>query len=184
MPIKHQPDLMYLRQVPLNRIHIFTFIQLFCLAVLWAIKSTDAALIFPIMVCIILLFYSFTKLFPNFTITVTPPPKTEREWGMCITVQQTPCCLFPNSTILLEKIKAAFHLPKISGNFGWNENGKTCLAFPNGKCLVKTYGYLKCSPRKERHSICSLLQVPGLLACICPCGKRACTSLGNFYLGF
>lgn len=50
MPIKHQPDLMYLRQVPLKRIHIFTFIQLFCLAVLWAIKSTPAALIFPVMV--------------------------------------------------------------------------------------------------------------------------------------
>lgn len=50
MPVKHQPDLMYLRQVPLNRIHIFTFIQLFCLAVLWAIKSTPAALIFPVMV--------------------------------------------------------------------------------------------------------------------------------------
>lgn len=50
MPVKHQPDLMYLRQVPLKRIHIFTFIQLFCLAVLWAIKSTPAALIFPVMV--------------------------------------------------------------------------------------------------------------------------------------
>lgn len=50
MPIKHQPDLMYLRQVPVNRIHIFTLIQLFCLGVLWLIKSTDAALIFPVMV--------------------------------------------------------------------------------------------------------------------------------------
>lgn len=50
MPIKHQPDLMYLRQVPLKRIHIFTLIQLTCLAILWAIKSTAAALIFPVMV--------------------------------------------------------------------------------------------------------------------------------------
>ena len=50
MPVKHQPDLMYLRQVPVNRIHIFTLIQLFCLGVLWLIKSTDAALIFPVMV--------------------------------------------------------------------------------------------------------------------------------------
>lgn len=56
MPVKHQPDLMFLRQVPLNRIHIFTLIQLFCLGVLWLIKSTDAALIFPVMVCI---FFSF-----------------------------------------------------------------------------------------------------------------------------
>ena len=51
MPVKHQPDLMFLRQIPLKRIHIFTLIQLFCLAVLWIIKSTDAALIFPVMVC-------------------------------------------------------------------------------------------------------------------------------------
>lgn len=50
MPVKHQPDLMFLRQIPLKRIHIFTLIQLFCLAVLWIIKSTDAALIFPVMV--------------------------------------------------------------------------------------------------------------------------------------
>lgn len=59
MPIKHQPDLMYLRQVPVNRIHIFTLIQLFCLGVLWLIKSTDAALIFPVMVCLVLCFTYF-----------------------------------------------------------------------------------------------------------------------------
>lgn len=57
MPIKHQPDLMYLRQVPANRIHIFTLIQLLCLAVLWIIKSTEAALIFPVMVCLVLLLH-------------------------------------------------------------------------------------------------------------------------------
>lgn len=50
MPVKHQPDLMFLRQVPLKRIHIFTLIQLLCLGILWLIKSTDAALIFPVMV--------------------------------------------------------------------------------------------------------------------------------------
>ena len=60
MPIKHQPDLMYLRQVPLKRIHIFTFIQLFCLAVLWAIKSTPAALIFPVMVSSLFFYYIIT----------------------------------------------------------------------------------------------------------------------------
>ena len=62
MPIKHQPDLMYLRQIPLKRIHIFTFIQLFCLAVLWAIKSTAAALIFPVMVSSWFLYYITVKL--------------------------------------------------------------------------------------------------------------------------
>lgn len=27
MPAKHQPDLIYLRHVPLRRVHLFTFIQ-------------------------------------------------------------------------------------------------------------------------------------------------------------
>lgn len=50
MPAKHQPDLSYLRHVPLRRVHLFTVIQLLCLALLWVIKSTVAAIIFPVMV--------------------------------------------------------------------------------------------------------------------------------------
>eukprot|EP00058_Branchiostoma_floridae_P019744 XP_002605234.1 hypothetical protein BRAFLDRAFT_126597 [Branchiostoma floridae] len=50
MPPKHQPDYVYLRHVPLKRVHLFTFIQLMCLVILWVIKSTDASLVFPIMV--------------------------------------------------------------------------------------------------------------------------------------
>ncbi|XP_038047145.1 sodium bicarbonate cotransporter 3-like isoform X1 [Patiria miniata] len=50
MPPKHQPDYIYLRNVGLRRVHLFTFIQLSCLVILWVIKSTDAALVFPIMV--------------------------------------------------------------------------------------------------------------------------------------
>ncbi|XP_023559120.1 anion exchange protein 4 isoform X11 [Octodon degus] len=49
MPAKHQPDLMLLRHVPLNRVHLFTAIQLVCLGLLWIIKSTPAAIIFPLM---------------------------------------------------------------------------------------------------------------------------------------
>uniref|UniRef100_A0A8C4JHC3 Anion exchange protein n=1 Tax=Dromaius novaehollandiae TaxID=8790 RepID=A0A8C4JHC3_DRONO len=49
MPAKHQPDLIYLRHVPLRRVHLFTFIQMLCLAVLWVLKSTVAAIIFPVM---------------------------------------------------------------------------------------------------------------------------------------
>uniref|UniRef100_A0A8C2TMC6 Anion exchange protein n=1 Tax=Coturnix japonica TaxID=93934 RepID=A0A8C2TMC6_COTJA len=49
MPAKHQPDHLYLRHVPLCRVHLFTFIQLLCLAVLWVIKSTAAAIVFPVM---------------------------------------------------------------------------------------------------------------------------------------
>ncbi|XP_019061579.1 anion exchange protein 4 isoform X4 [Fukomys damarensis] len=49
MPAKHHPDLLLLRHVPLNRVHLFTAIQLACLGLLWIIKSTPAAIIFPLM---------------------------------------------------------------------------------------------------------------------------------------
>ncbi|XP_040829911.1 anion exchange protein 4 isoform X6 [Ochotona curzoniae] len=49
MPPKHQPDLLLLRHVPLSRVHLFTAIQLSCLGLLWIIKSTPAAIIFPLM---------------------------------------------------------------------------------------------------------------------------------------
>ncbi|XP_051497370.1 electroneutral sodium bicarbonate exchanger 1 [Apus apus] len=50
MPAKHQPDFIYLRHVPLRKVHFFTMIQLFCLVLLWAIKASRAAIIFPMMV--------------------------------------------------------------------------------------------------------------------------------------
>ncbi|XP_044534564.1 electroneutral sodium bicarbonate exchanger 1 [Gracilinanus agilis] len=50
MPAKHQPDFIYLRHVPLRKVHLFTLIQLTCLVLLWAIKASPAAIIFPMMV--------------------------------------------------------------------------------------------------------------------------------------
>ncbi|CAM4539175.1 unnamed protein product [Leuciscus chuanchicus] len=50
MPAKHQPDLIYLRHVPLRKVHLFTFVQVLCLALLWVLKSTVAAIIFPVMI--------------------------------------------------------------------------------------------------------------------------------------
>uniref|UniRef100_A0A8C6PHH3 Anion exchange protein n=1 Tax=Nothobranchius furzeri TaxID=105023 RepID=A0A8C6PHH3_NOTFU len=50
MPSKHQPDFAYLRHVPLRRVHLFTLIQITCLAVLWVLKSTFLAIIFPVMI--------------------------------------------------------------------------------------------------------------------------------------
>ncbi|KAG9353541.1 hypothetical protein JZ751_011657, partial [Albula glossodonta] len=49
MPAKHQPDFTYLRHVPLRRVHLFTLVQIVCLAVLWILKSTVAAIIFPML---------------------------------------------------------------------------------------------------------------------------------------
>ncbi|XP_036454857.1 solute carrier family 4 member 4a isoform X3 [Colossoma macropomum] len=50
MPAKHQPDLIYLRHVPLRKVHLFTFVQMLCLALLWILKSTVAAIVFPVMI--------------------------------------------------------------------------------------------------------------------------------------
>ncbi|XP_059406182.1 solute carrier family 4 member 4a isoform X5 [Carassius carassius] len=50
MPAKHQPDLIYLRHVPLRKVHLFTFVQILCLALLWILKSTVAAIVFPVMI--------------------------------------------------------------------------------------------------------------------------------------
>ncbi|MED6260589.1 Electrogenic sodium bicarbonate cotransporter 4 [Ataeniobius toweri] len=49
MPPKHQPDFSFLRHVPLRRVHLFTLVQIVCLAVLWILKSTFLAIIFPVM---------------------------------------------------------------------------------------------------------------------------------------
>ncbi|XP_035996470.1 electrogenic sodium bicarbonate cotransporter 4 isoform X2 [Fundulus heteroclitus] len=50
MPPKHQPDFSFLRHVPLRRVHLFTLVQIVCLAVLWILKSTFLAIIFPVMI--------------------------------------------------------------------------------------------------------------------------------------
>ncbi|XP_030231749.1 electroneutral sodium bicarbonate exchanger 1 [Gadus morhua] len=50
MPAKHQPDFIYLRHVPLRKVHLFTLTQLTCLVLLWVIKTSPAAIVFPMMV--------------------------------------------------------------------------------------------------------------------------------------
>ncbi|XP_055376656.1 electroneutral sodium bicarbonate exchanger 1 isoform X12 [Condylostylus longicornis] len=55
MPIKYQPDYMFLRQVPIKRVHLFTIIQLACLAVLWIIKSfKQTSILFPLMLVVMI----------------------------------------------------------------------------------------------------------------------------------
>ncbi|XP_035266620.1 sodium-driven chloride bicarbonate exchanger-like isoform X1 [Anguilla anguilla] len=66
MPAKHQPDFIYLRHVPLRKVHLFTVIQLSCLVLLWVIKTSRAAIVFPMMVLALvfirkLLDFVFTK---------------------------------------------------------------------------------------------------------------------------
>lgn len=47
MPVKHHPDVGYVRRVRTWKMNLFTCIQLCCLALLWAVKSTKGALAFP-----------------------------------------------------------------------------------------------------------------------------------------
>ena len=51
MPNKYQPDYMFLRNVPMRRVHLFTAIQLLCIVVLCVIKELGIiSIIFPVMV--------------------------------------------------------------------------------------------------------------------------------------
>ncbi|XP_050086463.1 electroneutral sodium bicarbonate exchanger 1 isoform X4 [Anopheles aquasalis] len=67
MPAKYQPDYMFLRQVPIRRVHLFTMIQLACFVVLWLIKSFSiTSILFPLMLVVMIgvrksLDYLFTK---------------------------------------------------------------------------------------------------------------------------
>ncbi|XP_061777706.1 anion exchange protein 2b isoform X2 [Nerophis ophidion] len=47
MPPKYHPDHSYVRKVRTLRMHLFTCIQVVCLAALWAVMSTQASLAFP-----------------------------------------------------------------------------------------------------------------------------------------
>ena len=44
----------------------------------------------------------------------------------------------PGETYVMAFLCVVYHLPKQSGNFGWNVNGKANLVFPNGQFPEKT----------------------------------------------
>ncbi|KAL1494696.1 hypothetical protein ABEB36_010256 [Hypothenemus hampei] len=55
MPNKYQPDYMFLRQVPIKKVHLFTLIQLACLICLWSIKSfSSTSILFPLMLVVMI----------------------------------------------------------------------------------------------------------------------------------
>lgn len=67
MPKKYQPDTPYLRQVSINRVHLYTMVQFSCFVALWLIKSfKQTSILFPLMLVVMiiirkLLDYVFTK---------------------------------------------------------------------------------------------------------------------------
>uniref|UniRef100_A0A8D2ZS51 Anion exchange protein n=1 Tax=Scophthalmus maximus TaxID=52904 RepID=A0A8D2ZS51_SCOMX len=84
MPAKHQPDLIYLRYVPLWKVHVFTLVQLSCLIVLWVIKASAAAVVFPMMVLALvfirkLLDFCFTKRELSWLDDLIPESKKKKD---------------------------------------------------------------------------------------------------------
>uniref|UniRef100_A0AAR2L7B3 Anion exchange protein n=1 Tax=Pygocentrus nattereri TaxID=42514 RepID=A0AAR2L7B3_PYGNA len=84
MPAKHQPDLIYLRYVPLWKVHVFTLVQLTCLVLLWVIKVSSARVVFPMMVLALvfirkLLDFFFTKRELSWLDDLMPESKKKKE---------------------------------------------------------------------------------------------------------
>ncbi|XP_069066838.1 anion exchange protein 2 isoform X3 [Pleurodeles waltl] len=67
MPPKHHPDASYVKKVRTMRMHLFTALQLVCLAVLWAVMSTVASLAFPfiLILTVPLRMFVLTKIFTD-----------------------------------------------------------------------------------------------------------------------
>ncbi|XP_033848392.3 anion exchange protein 2b isoform X1 [Acipenser ruthenus] len=65
MPPKYHPDKTYVRKVRTLRMHLFTGLQLVCLAVLWAVMSTVASLAFPfvLIMTVPLKMFLLTRIF-------------------------------------------------------------------------------------------------------------------------
>ncbi|XP_056599344.1 anion exchange protein 2a isoform X1 [Triplophysa dalaica] len=59
MPPKYHPDHTYVRKVRTLRMHLFTCLQLVCLAVLWTVMSTAASLAFPFVLLLTVPFRRF-----------------------------------------------------------------------------------------------------------------------------
>ncbi|GAA6086245.1 electroneutral sodium bicarbonate exchanger 1 isoform X2 [Tachysurus ichikawai] len=83
MPAKHQPDFIYLRHVPLRKVHLFTITQLTCLVLLWVIKTSPAAIVFPMMVLALvfirkLLDFCFSKRELSYLDDLMPESKKKK----------------------------------------------------------------------------------------------------------
>uniref|UniRef100_H2SFC3 Anion exchange protein n=1 Tax=Takifugu rubripes TaxID=31033 RepID=H2SFC3_TAKRU len=128
MPAKHQPDFIYLRHVPLRKVHLFTIIQLSCLILLWIIKTSRAAIVFPMMVLALvfirkLLDCIFTKRELSWLDDLMPESKKKKledaEEVTSLTVETS----LPHIDVSIPIINITDEMSK--GSFGntWNANG-------------------------------------------------------------
>ncbi|KAK6728228.1 hypothetical protein RB195_005709 [Necator americanus] len=126
MPMKYQPDTIYIRHVPIKKIHLFTAFQVGCLAVLWTVKSIKATSIsFPIMLVVMVAvrklmekFFTVTDLkylddpMPDFHLRKKEDLKRRQSEGEPVDIE-----LEENqATIHAVKTEAHLHIPMASGN--------------------------------------------------------------------
>lgn len=125
MPMKYQPDTIYIRHVPISVIHKFTFFQVACLGVLWTVKSIKATSIsFPIMLVVMVAVRKFMEKFftekdlkylddkmPDFHLRKKEDmSKAEEGEEIDIDLDEN------QGTIHAVKTKAHLHIPMASGN--------------------------------------------------------------------
>ncbi|KAL0112976.1 hypothetical protein PUN28_012310 [Cardiocondyla obscurior] len=80
MPVKHHGTANYVRRVQTKKMHIFTFIQILCLAVLWIVKSTRAALALPFfLILMIPLRAQMSHFFTNTELRALDSKEPEHE---------------------------------------------------------------------------------------------------------
>ncbi|KAH7727686.1 Bicarbonate transporter [Aphelenchoides avenae] len=127
MPMKYQPDTIYIRHVPITVIHKFTMCQVACLAILWIVKSIKkTSIAFPIMLVVMVAvrkvmekFFSEKDLkylddkMPDFHLRKKEDMKkrksqTAEEIGFDLDENQ--------GTIHAVKTEAHLHIPMTSGN--------------------------------------------------------------------
>uniref|UniRef100_A0A914H4V0 Anion exchange protein n=1 Tax=Globodera rostochiensis TaxID=31243 RepID=A0A914H4V0_GLORO len=126
MPMKYQPDTIYIRHVPIRVIHKFTLFQVACLAILWTIKSIKSTSIaFAIMLVVMVavrkamercfsekdLKYLDDKM-PDFHLRRREDKEKRESQGQAVEID-----LDENQgTIRAVKTEAHLHIPMSSGN--------------------------------------------------------------------
>ncbi|XGW22053.1 hypothetical protein V3C99_004763 [Haemonchus contortus] len=126
MPMKYQPDTIYIRHVPIKKIHLFTAFQVGCLGVLWTVKSIKTtSLTFPVMLVVMVAvrklmekFFTTTDLkylddpMPDFHLRKKEDLKRRQSVGEPVDIE-----LEDNqATIHAVKTEAHLHIPMASGN--------------------------------------------------------------------
>nr|AAC16758.1 HCO3 transporter [Caenorhabditis elegans] len=127
MPMKYQPDTIYIRHVPIRKIHLFTAFQIGCLALLWVIKSIKStSILFPIMLVVMVAIrkmmekaFTTTDLkylddpMPDFHLRKKEDAKRRQSEGEAVEIE------FDNenqATTHAVKTEAHLHIPMASGN--------------------------------------------------------------------